>query len=135
MPAKIERGFYQGFCAAPEKTLKMFSALVAQGEEDERAVLKKIRNGQNKAVNSGWNCALQLLATIDNRSVFSRLTIPGLHLLGDKDALVPVSTAAAMQALNADQVIEIISDCGHAPHITHVQKTLALLQKFLVTQV
>lgn len=135
MPAKIERGFYQGFCAEPEKTLKMFSALVAQGDNDQRVALKKIRNGQNKAVNSGWNCALQLLATIDNRSVFSTLTIPGLHLLGDKDALVPVSTAEAMQALNTDQVIEIIADCGHAPHITQVQKTLALLQKFLVAQV
>jgi malonyl-CoA O-methyltransferase len=135
MPAKIERGFYQGFCTAPEKTLRMFSALIAQGDNDERAALKKIRSEQSKGVNSGWNCALQLLAAIDNRSVFSTLTIPGLHMLGEKDALVPVSTAEAMQVLNPDQAIEIISDCGHAPHITQVQKTLALLQNFLVVQV
>lgn len=133
MPEKIERGFYQGFVDDPEKTLKTFSALEAQGELDERAALKLLRALQKNAapVNDGWRSALQLLAAIDNRQTLSDLTLPVLHILGRNDALVNSTCAETLQQLNAGHSAQVLDDCGHAPHITQPQNVLPLLLKFL----
>lgn len=133
MPKTIERGFYQSFIDEPEKTLKTFSALEAQGELDERAALKLLRAQQKNTapVNDGWRVALQLLAAIDNRQTLSDLTLPVLHILGRNDALVNSTCAVSLQELNAIHSVEVLDDCGHAPHITQPQNVLPLLLKFL----
>lgn len=134
MPAKIERAFYQRFVEAPENTLKRFCALEAQGETDERAALKQLRALQKQSaqhLNSGWASALQLLAAIDNRAAFTQLSIPGLHIFGDADALVPVAAAEALAQLNASQHIRVLPHCGHTPHISQPELIFAPLQEFL----
>lgn len=133
MPEKIERGFYQSFVDAPEKTLKAFSALEAQGELDERAALKNLRALQKNTapVNDGWRVALQLLATIDNRDLLSALSQPALHILGRNDALVNSACADALQALNANHKVVVLDDCGHAPHITQPENIMPPLLSFL----
>lgn len=133
MAEKIERGFYQSFVDSPEKTLKTFSALEAQGELDERAALKRLRaQKKNTAtVNDGWRVALQLLANIDNRQVLPDLAQPVLHILGRNDALVNSTCAKALQELNAAHSVEVLDVCGHAPHITQPHNVLPLLLNFL----
>lgn len=133
MPAKVERGFYQNFIDAPERTLKTFAALEAQGDADERAALKLLRAQQKNVspVNDGWGAALQLLALIDNRQSLGKISQPSLHIFGDSDALVPASCALAIKRLNENARVEVLEECGHAPHLTQPKKLLPLVQSFL----
>ena len=84
------------------------AGLLAQGDEQERALLKQLRRVDTGAPNPNWLQALALLAQLDNRDVFARLTMPGLHLLAERDALVPAAAAQAMTALNSQQHIELL---------------------------
>lgn len=138
MPVKVEQNFYRDFSEAPEKTLKMFAALQAQGDLNERALIKQLRallRDQAEPVNDGWQVALRLLARLDNRELLAGLAQPGLHLLGDGDALVPAAVADSITSLidgeNSSQRVQVLPDCGHAPHISQPQRVLEPLQTFL----
>lgn len=132
MAKTVNQTFNESFSADAKKTMHLFNGLLAQGDTNERGLLKSLRKVQSDTnTNSNWQNALQILATLDNRLNFSRLTQPGLHLLAEKDALVPVSAASALTELNSLQTINVIAGAAHALHWSQPSKVIQSIKHFL----
>ncbi len=136
MPAQTFNGFYQGFCEAPLLTLKRFCGLQAQGDGNERQVLKWLRHrlpgaSLTEVIADTWRPTLGLLAAIDNGAAYNGLTTPGLHLLGEKDVLVPATAGRELAARNPQQRVEVLPNTGHALHVSQPQKVVDLVVEFL----
>lgn len=134
MPRAINRHFNQGFAQDPQATLKLFGGLLAQGDADERALLKQLRRADSGAVTDNWLHALQLLTELDNRPAFAQLVQPGLHLLADKDALVPVAAAEVMQQINPQQQVKVFENTAHAIHWSKPQAVIDCIAHFINAQ-
>jgi len=132
MSPAVNNEFNQSFECDAQTTLKLFSGLLAQGDPNERVLLKKFRSLiDSKTVNANWLQALKLLAEIDNRDVFSKLTQAGLHLLAEKDALVAIAAYESMTALNSKQQVKIISNSAHAVHWSKPELVAISIADFL----
>ena len=131
MPLAVNRQFNRSFAADPESTLRLFSGLLAQGDANERALLKQIRAlAEPDKINSNWLQALELLSQLDNREAFAQLTQPGLHLLAEKDALVPVATEQALAQLNSQQSTQVVCGAAHALHWSQPELIVKTIQEF-----
>jgi len=132
MPLAVNRQFNKGFSQDAAATLRLFSGLLAQGDSNERALLKQVRQLANAAaVNHNWLAALELLANLDNRDAFAQLLQPGLHLLAEKDVLVPATAGITLKALNPQQHVQIIPGAAHAVHWSQPVQVIQLLRQFL----
>jgi malonyl-CoA O-methyltransferase len=134
MPRAINRQFNQSFAQDPQATLKLFGGLLAQGDADERALLKQLRRADSSAITDNWLQALQLLTELDNRPTFAQLVQPGLHLLADKDALVPVAAAEFMQQINPQQQVKVFENTAHAIHWSKPQAVIDCIADFINAQ-
>ncbi|MDO8344997.1 MAG: malonyl-ACP O-methyltransferase BioC [Cellvibrio sp.] len=131
MLSAINRQFNQGFAQDPQATLKIFGGLLAQGDADERGLLKQLRRNDIGAVTDNWLQALQLLTELDNRTAFAKLVQPGLHLLSHNDALVPVAAAELMRQINPQQEIKVFENTAHALHWSKPQAVVEFVACFL----
>ena len=124
--------FQTGFEQAPELTLKRFAGLMAKGDVSrERELLKNLRQSaqaswQDAAVKGSapqlWQLGLEWLESLDNRTAYAGLTLPGLHLLAGGDALVPVQLAESLRQLNRQQKVTVLDGCAHALHWSDPQR-------------
>lgn len=132
MPVAVNRQFNKSFAQDAAATLKLFNGLLAQGDSNERALLKQVRHLVDvAAVNHNWLAALELLASLDNREIFANMRQPGLHILAEKDALVPVAAEAALRTMNPQQQVHVVPAAAHAVHWSQPAKVLRLLRQFL----
>jgi len=131
MPLAVNQQFNQGFAADAPLTLKLFTGLLAQGDAQERRLLKVLRAQKTSEINPNWLSALMLLSELDNRHAFAHLTQVGLHLLAEKDALVPVAAADALRQLNARQQVNVIEQAAHALHWSCPEQVVAQVKRFL----
>ncbi|MFD2229255.1 alpha/beta fold hydrolase [Alkalimarinus sediminis] len=103
---------------ADVKTLiKRFSFLVtARGMDggDLRA-LKKVFTYDSVPPNDVLCQSLELLASLDAREKISTLEVPQLHLLGERDQLVPESVFKRVKALNDSAHVELLEGVAHCP--------------------
>jgi len=133
MPLAVNRQFNKSFATDPVATLKLFSGLLAQGDAQERILLKQVRAfAIPGSINPNWLQSLELLARIDNREAFASLVQPGLHLLAEKDVLVPASAAQSLTALNTNQQVILISGAAHALHWSQPEAIEKKLKEFLL---
>lgn len=133
MPPAVNRQFNKSFASDPHATLKLFSGLLAQGDVNERGLLKQVRIlAEPENINANWLQALELLARLDNREAFAQLTQAGLHLLAEKDALVPIAAIQSFAALNARQEISVIPNAAHALHWSAPELVAQLVTDFLL---
>ncbi len=138
MPKPIFDEFYAAFAGNASLTLKRFAGLQAQGDSVQRSLTKALRDNSAKAFecvrqggdNNNWQRGLDWLAQWDMRPDYHQLTLPGLHVVPDNDALVPVAVVDEF-AQNTSQRVEVISDAGHAFFFTAPEKLLKILQPFL----
>lgn len=132
MPLAINREFNKSFSENSQTTLKLFGGLLAQGDINERALLKKVRSFiKSEIINANWLQALELLAQMDNQDAFAQLTQQGLHLLAEKDALVPIAAYQSMVSLNRGQQIKVISGAAHAMHCSNPELVIRFITDFL----
>jgi malonyl-CoA O-methyltransferase len=132
MPLAVNRQFNKGFAADSQATLKLFSGLLAQGDTNERALLRQIRVlAEPDKINPNWLQALALLSQLDNREAFAQLTQPGLHFLAEKDALVPVAAGQALAQLNSQQSVQVVAGAAHALHWSQSELVLQAVQDFI----
>ncbi len=132
MPAAVNHQFNQHFAADALGTLKLFSGLLAQGDANERSLLKQMRALMKaEAINHNWLEALLLLAELDNCETFSSLVQSGLHLLAEKDVLVPASAAQSFTVLNPQQKVVVVSGAAHALHWSRPDFVVQNLKEFL----
>ena len=130
MPPKTFRQFCGFFDKSPEACLKQFVGLETQGDSRQRQLLKALRL-LPADTNSNWNRALALLGEIDNRAALVNLLVPGLHLFGENDALVPAAAAADIAALNAGQKVAVLAGAGHALHLSVPEQLVEKIECFL----
>lgn len=128
MAKKTFAQFAQSMRAQPEATWEKFCGLQARGDSAMRPLLKQLKQWQPQAINGAWLGALECLGNLDNRELIPELTLPALHLFGEKDALVPMAAAENLGGRAA-----VLHGCGHAPHISSparvAEKILPLLER------
>lgn len=133
MPGPVNRAFNGAFDADPKATLRRFTGLLAQGDADERHLLKRLRSALDipDTFNRNWHQSLELLAQLDNRDCFARLQQPGLHLFASADALVPMLAAGSLPPLNPRQRVEVIAGAGHALHWSQPALVAEQIERFV----
>ncbi|MGH1372708.1 MAG: malonyl-ACP O-methyltransferase BioC [Cellvibrionaceae bacterium] len=143
MGSEVFDAFAGGFEQSPTQTLKRFAGLMSKGDARERELLKSLRRDcsaswqscieqdTGSAAKVRWLAGLQWLQQIDNRQIFSQISVPGLHFLADRDALVPAGVALELAQLNATQKVEVIQSACHALHWSDPDKVLATINQFI----
>ncbi len=115
-------------------TLIRFLALQVNGLENGKVLLKQLKNAvqecppPNKTV---LQAGLKILADEDLREVLSRIQIPVLTLLGNKDSLIPVEVADKIQAIQPSCQIQIIDKAGHVAFLSHTEQVIASIRDFI----
>src|SRR5690606_36628265 len=76
MPPAVNQHFSSSFNTDPQRTLKLLSGLLAQGDAEERTLLRRLRAASTAAPTSNWEAALTLLSELDVRPAFAQLSQP-----------------------------------------------------------
>lgn len=134
-PAGMDRHTFEAFRQAvernPAKTLQRFLMLQVQGDPSP-----KVRIGQLKRVlaqhpqnitREALLPALDLLGR-DYRALHAELSVPRLHLFGERDGLVPVVASAEWRDDQSD--IEVIEGAAHVPFLSHPERVFDSLTRF-----
>lgn len=127
--------FLADFANTPVETWTRFCALQTLGDSKRKIVATLLR--QQSAPTSvnhvTWLQGLHWLEQLDNRQILAELSIPQLHLLGAGDALVSAVAASRLRdLLPVTAEIEVLSDRGHAPHLSDPETVAARLKEFFV---
>ena len=133
MPVAVFNEFCGFFSQQPLQCLKRFHGLQCSGDQNERALLKQLRAEFGEPGGDAWLQALGLLGEMDNRNCLKQLRIPGLHLFGDGDALVPAGAAKVISGLNSCQQTLTLPDTGHIPHLSCPDLLAKQVTDFLVS--
>jgi malonyl-CoA O-methyltransferase len=101
-------------------TLRRFLTLQVRGGDDERDMLRWLRTVEACGASPqtlAW--ALNLLAQFDVRGALQLCEVPGVHILGSADALVPLAAAAHIAALAPQHWLVVLDGAAHIPFISH----------------
>jgi len=136
--AALDRQQYLGFLEAygddPQSCLKRFVALQAQGDQQQRQLIRQLRGMQVVLDSDSGAQLLKLLGAIDNPLSISQLVCPTLTILGEGDALVPVTCGDQIASLNSKIEVAVIKGAGHLPHLTQPDIVLEQIKSFLERQ-
>ncbi len=133
MPAEDYQQFCQRFSNQPEKTWQRFLALQTRGDNDAvraTATLELIADYSAIQPDTAEKM-LALLGEIDNRAAFGALSMPGLHLLAENDAITPAAIAPLLETINSKQQIKILSGSGHAIPVSRAAQLAEFITDFL----
>lgn len=132
MPAATFREFQEGLARDPEPTLRRFLALQTRGADGERALLKGLR-ALEQALPQPRTLArgLELLRDLDVRASLRDCPLPGVHLFGGADALVPAAVAAEVAALAPQHTVALIDGASHLPFASHAELCWQHLDRLL----
>lgn len=123
-PSRISAGmsiykfnnFYQNFCLAPSKTLQEFSILTSMNDVDKSQIIDSLDLNNHK----NWQLWLAELARFSCFDIdFSKMPRI-LFFQGLGDMVVHFSQAQIFQKLSPDFCLELIKNCGHAPHVSNL---------------
>lgn len=134
MPGKVFADFSESYRQQPALCLKRFQGLQSRGDGRERDLVKQLRAFSRLPTPSqeaGWQRGLELLQELDNRSALADLSVPGLHIFGDSDQLVPVATAKALQNLNPAQQVVVLDETAHVPLLSCPQRLVETITNYL----
>lgn len=115
-------------------TILNFLALQLWGVDEQELLLAALKQRVHEyAVPESHTLqqGLELLENTDLREELGLLACPILAIFGAKDALVPVSTADKLAALNHNIYPEILESAGHAPFLSHPDETRELIVQFM----
>ncbi len=128
------QGFYQLVAAKPAIALKRFLGLQVKGAEQEKTLLKRLRQLQAEALPDTETLvtALDCLAALDNTQALRILSLPALYLFGGEDVLVPKQAAEQLAGLVQGRV-EVIEGAPHAPFISHPEQCWQAIQSLLAS--
>jgi pimeloyl-ACP methyl ester esterase len=138
MSAANFQNFYTTVEKDPEHALKRFRLLISQGDQLDRRQLRWLRTVATPPAD--YHCllpALSLLKEIDNSKDINRLQVPGLHIFGEQDHLVPLLAAQTLAGLsiqhkNDRQQIYWLKNTGHLVFWPN-ERVVSLIKNFLTT--
>ena len=128
--------FSESFRQQPVLCLKRFQSLQCRGDDRERELIRQLRGVSGSPAHSqeaAWRRGLALLQELDNRTALTGLSVPGLHVFGDADQLVPATTAAALQALNPTQQVVVFDGTAHIPPLSCPRRLAETIIHFIRT--
>lgn len=124
----IEAGVFEQFAASleqdPARTIRRFLALQVRGTDTSMQTVRELQHVIEARGLPGLETlqtGLDILSSSDLRELVPQLNCPLTWLLGDKDALVPVELAQALQQMCPRADIRILEGAGHAPFISQPQ--------------
>lgn len=127
-------GFLEAYNDDPQNCLKRFAGLQAQGDQQQRQLIRQLRAMPVALDSNSGAQLLKLLGAIDNQLSLSQLHCPTLAILGEADALVPSASADRIASLNSKIEIAIIEGAGHLPHLSQPSIILEQIKRFLEHQ-
>ena len=127
MDAQTFADFNEAYKSSPEKTLQRFASLQVTGADNPRAQLRQLKAALLPP-QAPLDQLLQLLQ-VDRRASLRQLSCPVLALLGDADALVPVSLAEMLtNSLSAYPRLEVAC-IANSSHLLFQDQPQAVLQR------
>lgn len=125
-PWAVEEAVLQEFAAALESdyegTLKRFLALQARGDDEARAVLKRLRDllfARGRPGVEALRAGLAILLNSDLRAAAAGIQSPVLLLHGERDLLTPPGAASWLAGQMPAARLEILPGAAHAPFLSH----------------
>lgn len=123
MPESDFEAFLRSWKTEPESCLKRFIGLQAQGDRQQRQLMRKLRTINSPIDLQAGEQLLYLLGHLKNRP--DSISVPSLLVFGERDALVPVAAAGRRsQAL-------VIEGAGHLPHLSAAELVVEGIQNFI----
>ncbi|WP_304639607.1 alpha/beta fold hydrolase [Pseudomonas sp.] len=133
MAPETFKSFYADFRDEPERTLKRFGSLVAQGSEQARQLRRALTWDQ--AEHEQRLHALAVLGVLDGRAALRQAPTGVLYCLGGQDALVPAEVGPALEQTQDRVSVAIHAQASHALPLEQplwlahqIQSFLAVLQ-------
>ena len=117
------------------RTIERFLSLQLHGMDDERTLLRALRDtvsNQDPPAQAALVDGLAILRETDLRGVARALDCPLLMLLGRRDRLIPAAVGSALLELNPRAVVRIFDDAAHLPFWTHREATRGAVEDFFV---
>lgn len=129
-PADLE-AFCSAAARSPGQALRRFDSLQTQGCEQPRSVQRSLKALRPLEPGRALGAGLAWLAELDQREACRRLGVPQLHLLGERDGLLPQGLAGQLQHLLGEvpgAEVTLLPDVGHpAPLESGVEIALQCL--------
>ena len=105
-----------------EKTIRRFLALQVRATDTSMQTVRELQGAIDERglpVIGALRTGLSILSDTDLREALAQPGCPVSWLLGDRDMLVPVGLAHALESMLYDPVIDIVQGAGHAPFVSH----------------
>lgn len=123
--------FYENFKSAPNETLKKFSILTAMNDKNAKEIVKNLNISDKNYKNlTFWLEELERFSFFDFD--FSKISndIKILHFQGKGDMIVHNSHANLFQNNLKNLEIELVKNCGHAPHLSDPEFVRSKVENF-----
>lgn len=130
LAAETVAAFSSGLEQNPARTLQRFLALQALGDARRTAVLAALEPARNHDT-TGLRHALDALIGADLRDQIHMIEVPTLIIHGAQDALMPVSGARWLATQLPHARLEVLEDCGHAPHVSAPEQAATAIGRFI----
>ncbi|ROS01932.1 malonyl-CoA O-methyltransferase [Sinobacterium caligoides] len=129
MESEVFTDFEAALATNAPLTLRRFLALQLKGEDDERSLLKLLRQNAHilPASEQTLGASLAMLGRFDQGAALSSLLMPTLAVFAEHDALVPVAVA---DQLGANVQCKRIGS-GHRPFLRRLDELQALINDFV----
>ena len=115
----------------PAATLRRFLMLQTRGSDGERDLLRWLRAVETKASSEALAWGLGLLAQLDVRDELRDSNVPGLHIFGSADALVPASVAENISHIAPQHWTVLLDSAAHLPFVSHAELCWQHLDRLL----
>jgi pimeloyl-[acyl-carrier protein] methyl ester esterase len=127
MAKKTFAEFYNNFTSAPSKTLKQFSILTAMNDLNASKIAKTLDvNNDNFEQLTFWLEELERFSCFDVNFENMPRT---LFIQGAGDMIVHESQAEYFKERIKNFRLEIFKNCGHAPHLSDVEKLREIISE------
>ena len=133
MPIAVFKDFEQRVLENPDLGLMRFIGLQCQGSASQRQDMHFLQ-AQLAQQPIPQPCVLEQglreLAQLDNRSIVQKLRCPLLWMQGANDGLAHVNADVLMR-LNPLMAVQVISQAGHVPFVSHPQIFSDVIKRFI----
>lgn len=134
MSPDVFAGFARGLREDYHGTLQRFIALEAFGSDDSRGELRALRSevfARGEPPAEALAQGLDLLHSVDQRSLLPTLGVPSLWIAGRRDRVVDPRAMRAAAGLTPGAGFLQIEHGGHAPFLTHADEVADAVAGFL----
>lgn len=121
VPVPVIENFRALFAEDWQGTLIRFLALQCKGSvsmKDDIRTLKELVFHCGLPATKALRCGLEILQQVDLRAAYREISAPTLHVLGERDNLVPVGVHDSLKSLQPNAQIAVIKDVAHLPFLS-----------------